>query len=305
MMAGPGATLPPASGVKSATRCKNIRETRMRKLTAAVLIELLLIVSILASCGAAPRARKIGPADYTVGKPQVTYVSESEAAVVFERDDKKIEGKIVFPEGEGPYPAVVMVTGLYALYPEYERKARGFTEQGYAAVLFNFVSNADANSDKVVKDQDVTGLLRSQVMDLAAVLDSLSEVEKLDTARVFLWGHSYGGLVSAYVACRRQDDIRGMMLAEPSLDKAAMPLVPGDESTTVDIYKDLEQCRINTVIFVGTESGAGEDPHAYEAEAAAMPGGKVIRIEGADHLFAGEYGDKIVEESLKFIRSRE
>ena len=274
----------------------------MRKITA---FSIVLILFLLASCGESPVMKKIGPVSYKVSSPEVTEVSDRKMDVIFRRDDRYIEGKILLPEGGGPHPVIVMSTGLYALYPEYERKARGFVEGGFAVLLFNYVSNEDANSDKIVKDQDLKGLMASQAEDLSAVIDSLPKIRGLDTSRVYLWGHSYGGMISAYVGCQRQDEIKGLILVEPSLDKAATELIPGDESTMVDICKDLEQCNLNTVIFVGSKSSAGEDTHTYDEAMEALRFGELITIDGADHLFAGEYGDKMVERSIKCIRSWE
>ncbi|MCR4671390.1 MAG: alpha/beta fold hydrolase [Saccharofermentans sp.] len=272
----------------------------MRKIS---LSALLLVICLLTSCGQGQHARTIGPVSYKVDSPEVTYISDREADIVIRRDDRKIEGKLYLPEGEGPYPLMIMSTGLYALYGEYEHKAKMYAERGFAALVFNFVSNADANSDALIKDQDLIGLLRSQVTDLSAVLDSIGEIKQFDRSRVFLWGHSYGGLVSCYVCCRRQDEIKGLILVEPSLDRQPEQLIPGDKDTAVNIGKDLAQCEVNTLIFVGSQSSYGKDPDCYAEIMAVLQHGQLIRVEGADHLFGGRYGDLIVERSCEMITS--
>ncbi|MBO4460050.1 MAG: alpha/beta fold hydrolase [Clostridiales bacterium] len=268
-----------------------------------ILISLLLIIFVLTSCGTKPQQRSVGPLSYTVKAPSVTELTKTEGLVTFYRDDKEIEGKIFLPDSGSPAPVIIMSTGLYALYPEYEKKARDFTDKGFAAIVFNFVSNADANSDKTVKDQNIRGLMASQVLDLAAVMDSLPSLGNVDSTVVYLWGHSYGGLISAYAGAMRQDEVKGLILVEPALNNGPEELVPGDPDTMTDINEVLSSCDLNTLIFAGSKSKYGSDPGAYDAVLDSLRNAEFIRIEGADHLFAGEYGEEMVDKTCEKIDS--
>ena len=267
------------------------------------LISILLIIVFATSCQVTPKEKSAGPLSYTVKPPKVTEISGNEKSVTFFRDEQKIEGKIFLPVSTAPAPVIVMSPGLYALYPEYEKKAKSFADKGYAAIVFNFVSNADANAGKLVKDQDIEGLMGSQVMDLNAVLDSLPQIGNIDPSVVYLWGHSYGGYISCYVGAERQTELKGLILAEPAINNPPQELVPGAQDTMVDINKVLSTCELNTLIFVGSESKYGKDPGAYDAAIDALTNAELIRIEGADHLFSGEYGDMMTDKTCDVINS--
>lgn len=268
-------------------------------------IAAVLILGLLISCSKPLQDRTIGPLSYRTRDPKISEVSDREKEILFTRDDREIPGKVFYPEEGGTCPVVLMSGGLGSRYSEYENKARRFSDRGYVAVVFDFVSNMDSSSkDLLVRDQDISGLLASQVKDLAAVLDSLPKIPGADTSRVYLWGHSYGGLVSSYVGTRRADLILGLILAEPAILKDPGSLVPGDPATKVDILKDLGSSDLDTLIFAGTTSRYGADPHAYDPVMSVLKHGERVIIDGASHDFSGRYGEEMVDRSCEFMASR-
>ena len=273
----------------------------MRKVS---VIAAVLIIGLLMSCSKAPQDRIIGPLSYKAGDLKYSYVSVCEKELIFLRDGREIPGKVFYPEDGSSHSLVLMSGGLGSCYTEYEGKARRYADNGYVAVVFDFVSNIDSSTkDILVRDQDVSGLFASQVKDLAAVLDSVHDIPGADTSKIFLWGHSYGGLISAYVGTRREDEICGLILVEPAIIKDPGVLVPGDPATKVDITADLGSAELNTVIFAGTEGGYGADPHAYDQVMSVLKHGERVIIDGASHDFAGRYGEEMVDRSCEYMAS--
>lgn len=272
------------------------------------------------------------PFSYKTDNPEINGDSPTLKSITFYRDGKRICGKYYLPEGDGPFPVVVLSSGQTAAYTIYEDEAKAFSESGIACVIFDFTG---AVGRKLSDGELTESSVFTEVQDLNAILDSLSELPKADTNNVFLWGHSLGGLVSTYTGCNRPDDIKGMILLEPSFtypdftrynnpDLSQVPDVINDpklyntlvgkqfviDMCSLDIMKEMEKCDKDVLIILGN---AGEKKSSYPAlgytypEAFEMAGqrftsSETITVEGADHLFQGEYGKTAVEKSIGFIK---
>lgn len=126
---------------------------------------------------------------------EVTYVSYTIEEIYAKRDKLKIHGKVYRPEGEGPFPVVVLSGGLGAHLDEDKDIAIELARNGIAGVCFNFAETATLG-----------GLTNFSVLteaaDLEAVLNEILTLDYIDNDNVFLWGFSLGGFVSTYVGCQ-------------------------------------------------------------------------------------------------------
>ena len=273
------------------------------------------------------------PFQYTAGTPEVSGEREDIKNVTFFRDGIKICGKLCLPDGEGPFPTVVLCSGQTALYSYYTDEAEKFAQNGYAALIFDFIgSGARSSSGGEMTEYSML----TEAKDLNVILDSLSQLPKVDSSNVFLWGHSLGGLVATYIGCRRPDDIQGMMLVEPSYrypdevrevvaaeangDFAQIPdTVPLTDMNTVvgkifftdmygvDIYDKMPDCGKDVLIFLGTEPGClGANYHSYfERAQQTFPSAEIAEISGADHFFQGTHGEQMMEQCLAFLKAHQ
>lgn len=239
---------------------------------------------------------------YETAAPVVTDVSATEKSVTFFRDGMEIEGKLYLPEGDGPFPVIVLSCGLMQPYADYVEDARGFASNGYAAVVFSFIGYSDPAGEQ---NEDDGKIFLSETADLYAVLDSLDDLPKVESSDVYLWGHSFGGLVTAFAGCERSDELMGLILVEPSLPIGEMLTVAYENGTyeTLRIYDLLKDCKLNTVIYMGTHDGYGEDPASFDKALEVIENGQLVIIDGADHFFEGVYGQKMVEDACEKIAS--
>ena len=169
----------------------------------------------------------------------------------------------------------------------------------------------------------------TEAKDLNAVLDSMGKLPKVDTGKLFLWGHSLGGLVSTYIGCSRPDDICGLMLAEPSFvypdsaralcpDLSEVPDVVTDtrmfgsvvgkifvtDMASLDIFSMMPDCDRDAEIYLGTVDCLGSGYHEYFERAVTLfPSAKIVDLEGADHYFQHEDGERLMEKSLAFVKA--
>ncbi|MBQ6040750.1 MAG: alpha/beta fold hydrolase [Oscillospiraceae bacterium] len=270
------------------------------------------------------------PFRYEAGTPEVSGLREDLKNVNFYRDGVKIFGQLYLPQGEGPFPTVVLCSGQTAEHTYYADEAETFAANGYAALIFDFIGSGRVASGGKMTDRSVL----TEAADINVILDSLSALPKVDTGRVFLWGHSLGGLAATYAGCRRPDDIQGMMLVEPSyrypdeMREAVAQEVNGDLSQvpdtvqleamrtivgklfvtdmySLDIYDYMPDCDKDVLIFLGTSDDClGTRYHDYyERAQQTFPSAEIAEIEGADHLFQGAAGEQMAAQCLTFLQS--
>ena len=239
---------------------------------------------------------------YSTAEPVISDISDTVKEITFYRDGMEIEGKLYLPEGDGPFPVIVLCCGLLQPYTDYEADAQGFADNGYAAVVFSFVDYSDPNG---AQPTDYGEVFLSETADLYAVMDSLSLLPESDTSEVYLWGHSFGGLVAAFAGCDKGPEVDGLLLVEPALVIGEELAVTYEDGTceALRIYDLLADCDINTVIYMGTHDGFGDDPTSFDQALEVLASGELVIIEGADHFFEGEYGEMMVEDACEKIAS--
>ena len=317
-----------------------------------MILPLVLILSLLASCSgeAAPASRSVSagalsytafpdlsgytvtdPAVYKAGEPEVKGDRDNMKLVNFYRDDIRIHGELYLPEGDGPFPIVIVSSGQTAPYSVYIDEAMAFSESGFACLVFDSIGAVGrSTSGGELTDSSVL----TEVQDLNVILDSLPKLPKVDKDKVFLFGHSIGGLVDIIAGAGRPADISGMILLEPAVtypdytrentpDLADVPDFITDVSKyntlvgkqfvidmcSVDVMKEAAGFDKDVLMILGTAdkkassspSSAALYPKAFKTAGKAFPSCETFTVQGADHLFQGEYGEKAVEKSIDFI----
>ena len=120
-------------------------------------------------------------------------------------------GELTVPGGEGPAPLVILSHGFGGNGMGNQSYADYFLAQGLAVFNFDFCGGGfGSRSDGTMQQMSVL----TEAGDLNAVLDHFAADERFD--RIFLWGASQGGFVSAYVAGRRPDDVAALVLEFPA-----------------------------------------------------------------------------------------
>lgn len=253
-----------------------------------------------------------------LSEPVIKDVSETVKDLTFVRNGKNIAGRLYLPEGDGPFPVVVFSCGLLEPFQDYESRAERFAKNGYAAVLFDFTMNIDGSYEKYitvhedkwfeftnpVDEERVNGqFFRQGVEELYAVIDSLGYLPKVDTENIYLGGHSMGGQIASYTGSVRQDEIKGLILVEPTIAFDEDLLVSQDPYIRVELHYKLSFCKLNTLIYIGTHDGYGDMPDSFDDVLKLMKSGELVTIDGADHSFAGKDGDKMVDDACEHIKT--
>jgi pimeloyl-ACP methyl ester carboxylesterase len=149
-------------------------------------------------------------------EPPFPYRSE---ALSWSNSDVKLEGTLTVPEGEGPYPAVVLISGsgpqnrdeeIFGHKP-FLVLADALTRRGIAVLRYD--------------DRGVGGstgsLAKSTSADLAgdvlAGITVLARDSRIDPQRIGLLGHSEGGLVAMLAAAKSDRPAFLVLLAAPGV----------------------------------------------------------------------------------------
>ena len=120
------------------------------------------------------------------------------------------------PKGQGKFPAVLLVGGIgcYSLDnldPEgaYGRALYGLTLKGFSTMRVEKTGVGDSEGPPCMSPQ---ADLRQEVAGYLAGLRALKSYDFVDASRVFILGHSIGGIVGPLVAM--EEPVRGLVVAE-------------------------------------------------------------------------------------------
>ena len=184
-------------------------------------------LAVAAALSAAATARA---ADYAADGPLTVTVSDLPAQTGING------GKLVVPDGPGPYPLLVTSHGASATADNQVGWAKHFATYGFVVVVPTFPGlDHQANADAI-------GALVTKYADPAT--DSPAR-GKVDGSKIGLEGHSAGGLATAVAAAALQptavvlfDPVDASNLGQPAMAKIASPLL--------EIFADPSGCNANS-----------------------------------------------------------
>ena len=129
-----------------------------------------------------------------------------------------LKGLLTLPEGDGPFPAVVLVHGsgssnmdekVGKLTP-FRDLAQGLAARGIAAIRYN--KRSFTHGLKMVLDKKHPITVREETIEDALLAARLLRADRrIDSGRVFLMGHSMGGMLAPRIECE-SGDFRGLIL---------------------------------------------------------------------------------------------
>ncbi|HVF25871.1 MAG TPA: alpha/beta fold hydrolase [Anaerolineales bacterium] len=140
--------------------------------------------------------------DYQSGKIHIrSTLDENEKytsyLIDYPSDGLTITGVMQIPVGEGPFPVIVMNHGFFArsVYNSgdgTDRASAYLAEHGYITIASDYRSWGDSD---IGESFFYSGL----VIDVINLLNAIPSIEKADSDRVGMWGHSMGGGVTMKV----------------------------------------------------------------------------------------------------------
>ena len=163
------------------------------------------------------------------------------------------EWPIVWPEGPGPHPAVVIGAEAYGPNEFSHGVQRRLAELGYASVVPDFYYGDGPRNTEAYDDyEEVVGHIARLdftrgARELARTIDQLRAEPEIDGSRIALWGYCTGGTLAWLAACMRGDVAAAVLFfpSQPMFEELGprTPVHPLDllwqlTSATLFIYGD-------------------------------------------------------------------
>ena len=127
---------------------------------------------------------------------------------------ENIRGKLYLPDSGEKQAIIILSHGLSLDYTIMIPYAEKLYEKCIASFIYDFRGGGyDCHSDGKISDMTI----HTEMEDLNFVIDSIKQEDFVDEERIYLGGHSQGGLVSSLVAPTRED-IRALFLFAPAYE---------------------------------------------------------------------------------------
>lgn len=208
----------------------------------------------------------------------------SEQRVTFNNaiDSVTLAGTLTLPEGEGPHPAVVLISGsgpqdrdesLMGHKP-FLVLADYLTRRGLAVLRYDDRGTAESTGNYA------TATVEDFARDASAAIDYLAAHPRIDPARIGLLGHSEGGLVAPMVAARRDNVAFLVLLAATGVDgadviqsqAAAMRRAQGANEAEIEVLQAINRAVFDVVLAAQPGSDFSEElDRAVEAVLEKLP----------------------------------
>jgi dienelactone hydrolase len=158
-------------------------------------------------------------------EPQESYVPPDyvQPGVFLERDvivgsgEWLLPGTLTLPEGEGPFSAIVLVhdSGPHdrdetiGLNKPFRDLAWGLASQGIAVLRYE--KRTKEHTDKVLAVHEEFTVQEETIEDALAAVSLLRELKAIDAERIFVLGHSLGGMLVPRIGVQ-DSDIAGFVV---------------------------------------------------------------------------------------------
>jgi len=202
--------------------------------------------------------------------------------VKFPCGDITLEGEWLFPEGEAPFPGVVVAHPFPPQGGSMQNSVvaaiwRALANSSIAALRFNFrgVGESEGSFGEGVAERE----------DVRATLEFACSTEGIDAEKIGLAGYSFGAMISAPIALR-DERVNGLALVSAPLSDSN--------------WERLKQYSKPTLVVVGEEDDI-VPVEQFRQQAESSPASMQHRIiSGADHSLFGHEEEVALIVSLFF-----
>ena len=229
-------------------------------------------------------------------------------------------GTLWEPQGGGKYPAVIFSHGFNGHGDDFSAECAALSVRGFVCYAFDFCGAQTDGASEGRTASAYTPLTMKE--DLRAAIADVENLRQVDKTRLFLFGGSQGGLVTALTAADEEirERVRAIVLYFPALNIPAdwrgkperetplMGYFVGAEYVrsvqTLDPFSVIGNFRGDVCIVWGDrdmivpKEVIGGAVKAYGAERAAL-----TVIAGAGHGFSGDALKRAIGAAVRFLEA--
>ncbi len=241
------------------------------------------------------------------------------------RDQFTIHGCEYRPNTANRQPALIISEGYPEPMTDLTLLANFFANLGFTVYLFDFVGGSPS-STSTGQTTDMT--LLTEVADLEAVINNVSQRSYIDSEQINLLGCSQGGLISALVAAAHPKTVNKLILLSPafSIPTTVSQMTVGKHLTLDELPEtfELENITLSKKYITDALSlhhhvwdklatfkkpvlichgDADEVINVSYAKQAVnqFPNAKLVELPNSNHLFQNIGFNRVVEESATFL----
>ncbi len=243
---------------------------------------------------------------------------KSEKEITFGKS--RIFAQEYIPENAGErVPAVILSHGYNSCCGALSDMAERFAENGIYACCFDFCGGS-TRSKSSGKSTEMS--IETEKRDLLEVIKAAEALDFID--RIFLYGESQGGFVSALTAADIPDKISGLFLIYPAFcipdnwlcrsadeflqptDFMGMTLSKAfyDGVPRYDVYERMGDFKNKVLLFHGDSDGLVDISYSYRLEK-SFPNCELTVIKGEGHGFSEKTREKSAEKIVKEIKRQQ
>ncbi|ODT70905.1 MAG: hypothetical protein ABS75_10825 [Pelagibacterium sp. SCN 63-23] len=251
--------------------------------------------------------------------------AETVEDIMVTNGSRAVPATIVVPDGEGPFPAVVMNHGHGGGRQEnggFGGIAKALAERGILTIRMDFPGSGDST------EPFTEGYLSNMISDSNASLQHVLDNYPVDAGRLGIFGYSMGGRIAMTIGGGADNPYKAMALLAPSADWGQEMMVSflGGQAEYDRLYQEAsgdkgfaefvtqwgqtqelsrqwfdEMIASKPLELIGSYSGAmlvlfGDKddvvrPGVSQAVAGAYPAATLVSVPGADHGY-GFYSDQ-------------
>src|SRR5947209_11425309 len=140
---------------------------------------------------------------FAFGFRRIVVMTQVAQMTSFQSGSRQLEGYMARPEGDGPFPGIVVIHEIYGLNDNMKDIARRFADQGYVALAVDLFAgrNRAICMFRLMGGMLLNSLNNSSIHDLKAALTFLSEQLGVDDSRLGAVGYCMGGSYAIAWAC--------------------------------------------------------------------------------------------------------
>ncbi len=231
----------------------------------------------------------------------------------------ELYGEITAPDAGGKHPAVILSHGFNGHFSDFPAECEHLASRGFLAFAFDFCG-AQRGGRSVGRAADEYTPY-TMIEDLKAVVADIKALNSVDASRIFLFGGSQGGFVTAMAAAApdMRDDVAAVAMYFPALNipddwrRAPARHTPlmgysiGEDYISsiraLDPFTVIGGFKKDVLIVYGDRDALVARKYIDRAVAAYGSRAELKVLPGAGHGFSGPDLDRAVTSVLSFFES--